>query len=55
MVGEGDQLDNWDYINNIRWIHLGSKLWIIDSKVFERGSGESDILLGSYCLSATRS
>ena len=53
MVGEGDQLDNWDYIN-IRWVRLGSKLWITDSEVFERGSGESDIL-GSYCLSAARS
>jgi hypothetical protein len=53
MVGEGDQLDNWDYIN-IRWVRLGSKLWITDSEVFERGSGESDIL-GSYCLSAAQS
>jgi hypothetical protein len=55
MVGEGDQLNNWDYINNIRWIHLGSKLWITDSEVFERCSGESDILLGSCCLFAARS
>lgn len=34
---------------------MGSKLWITDSDVYERGSGESDILLGSYCLSAGRS
>ena len=41
--GDGDQLDDWDYINNIGWIHWGSKLWITDSEVCERGSGESDI------------
>ncbi|PVH68610.1 hypothetical protein DL98DRAFT_522660 [Cadophora sp. DSE1049] len=52
MMGECDQLDNWDYIN-IRCIQFGSKLWITESEVFERGSGESDIL-GSYCLSAAR-
>jgi hypothetical protein len=27
MVGEDDQLDNWDYINDVRrWRDLGSKL-----------------------------
>jgi hypothetical protein len=25
MVGEGDQLDNWDCINTKRWRVLGSK------------------------------
>ncbi|KAH9205719.1 hypothetical protein DL95DRAFT_397425 [Leptodontidium sp. 2 PMI_412] len=53
MVGEGDELDNWDYAN-IRWINLGSKLWITDSGVLERGSSESDILW-SHSLSAARS
>lgn len=56
MVEEDDQLDNWDYINNIRsWRDLGLKLWVTDSEVCERGSGESNILPGSYCLSAARS
>jgi len=53
MVGEGDELDNWDYAN-IRWINSGSKLWITDSGVLERGSSESDILW-SHSLSAARS
>ena len=39
MGGEGDQLDNWDYIDNIRWILLGPKFWMTHSKVFERGFG----------------
>jgi len=51
MVGEGDELDNWDYAN-IRWINLG-KLWITDSDVLERGSSEGDILW-SHSLSAAR-
>ncbi|PVH68380.1 hypothetical protein DL98DRAFT_599576 [Cadophora sp. DSE1049] len=56
MVGEGDRLDNWDYINDTRrWRDMGSKLWITDSDVYERGSDESYILLGSYCLSTGRS
>jgi hypothetical protein len=55
MVGEGDQLDNWDCISTTRWRDLGSKFWKTDSEVCQRGSGESNILRRSYCPSAARS
>lgn len=47
MLSQKLRLNNWDYINDTkRWRDMGSKLWITDSNVYERGLGESDILIG---------